>query len=1055
MKVNIYTSSLGGVSAEQMLKTLSARDTKTNHIVITPDRCTLNWEQKIFDILGVDSLFDVNVMTLTRLTRKVLSDRGLTPKVLTMQGGVSIVQKILLENRKQLVSFGKACVYKNFCRNLFQTIAQFKSCHIVPDDIVTNTGSVALNNKMQDIKLVYSEYEKYLQSEYTDSFNQLNLLTTLIDTSMSNTHFYFVGFDDFTTQAYGIISALIKHSASVNIATTYGVANNKNIYLNNVYAYIMQISQMLGVTPNVVKVPCGLSAPKQYIANNAFGYALSNGDISSYMQVYSYDTIRDEIVHTISDIKLKVINGAKYDEFAIILPQFDTYEQLLIDTCDLFDVRYFMDKSKHLIDVSSFQFVSNLINLPINCNRNNLLQVLKSEYMQLDPVAVNDYHSLVIAKGINYKALFNCECAFADVLTTLMEYCKTDKVTIVSHLDKLKTLLINLHFADNVLSVQNTYLDTDVIEYRTLDQTQTKLAKIFDELSMIMPDYECDYATFVSIFSAYLDNTPIALPPITSAVFVGDQVSSSYADKKYVYMLGVNEGSVPAYNLDLGLISDDDIARLPHQLNPTIAFVNKKNKFKVFENLFCATDKLVVSYVNQSTSGEPMYASAFLVNLATMGGVNIINGSAECDAINANYKALNYDNVIFNNFNLPSAKHNFVQLLKNVNSASTASTLTLAGTLNSAVKGDKYVDNLTYTNVKRPLKSHELYFANGKSSISQIQTYYKCPYKHYATYGLKLQEVPTDVLRPVDYGNIIHKFLEVAVPLLKVDSDVVTLAKEQLDKVLATDYEPILNNKKNVYDIRALHSECVRILKALQHQLSVSLFKPKYFEYGFGGNTGIQVTVNDKKVVFGGIIDRVDVYDDYYRIIDYKTGSDQFKDYGEIELGTRLQLFVYLKAFGDSHKLKPAGAFYLPIVNTTTKGQAYDMYKLKGILLDQLHTIVAMDSALSEPSAKSSVIAVKTTANGTLDKSSSDMRISEEDMQALTQYVFNMLSLAVERIEAGDIVPTPVQIDGRTECDYCPYKGMCNFNTLYGNTYREKRKVQNIKELLGDTNGAN
>lgn len=1049
MKANIYTAKLNNISAEYMLSTLRNRDINCKYIIITPDRCTLNYEQKLFDLLQTDSFFDVNVVTLTRLTRKILAEKKINHKVLTMQGGVSIIQKLLIENKNDLLSFSNSYRYPKFSLNLFETIAMFKSCFIAPNDIVDNIENVALANKLHDIKLIYTKYEDYLQNEYTDSFNQLNLLSSIIDDSLKDTHFYFVGFDDFTKQAYNIITSLIKHSASVNIATSFSEASNKNIYLNNIYANTMQLCDILGVAPNIIKVDSNLTPVKDAIANTTFSFNSLKFDASDYVKCYNFDNINDEIYHTISQIKFDVINkNLKYSDFAIILPDYERYEDLLKSTCDKFDIPYFFDKGKNLIDVSSFAFVSQLINLPLNYERGRVLALLKNAYLQLPCSSINTYQTLTTANGVNYSALFECNSDFSGILKILKEYCASQDATIENHINKLNDTLEKLNFSENLMAVKSTYLDNDVVEYKLLDQTQNKLQKIYDELLGIMSNYECDYSTFVAIFDAYLNNTPIAMPPITSSLFVGDQLNSTLYNKKFVYMLGVNEGSVPSYNQDFGLISDDDIKRIPHKLNPTVAYVNKKRKYKVFENLFSASDKLILSYVNQSISGEQMYASSFLVNLCSNGNIAIVNGSAECDVFNANLHTFDNENIIFNNFNKASAKDNFVHLLKGWQQTNTPSYIQLVSTLNDVVEGNCFLSNANFNNTKSQLSNvNELFFTKGKSSISQIQTYYKCPYEHFATYGLKLQPVKTDTIKPVDYGNIIHEFLEQSVPLLKEDVNIPQLVNEILNTILKEKYQYLLNNAKNNYLIKALFNECVRMLKAIKYQNSVSKFKPKFYELPFGGNKGVEVAVNGKKVIFGGIIDRVDEYNGHFRIIDYKTGSDEFKDFGEVKLGTRLQLIMYLKQFKDNTSLKPAGAFYLPIVNDFGKNGINDMYKLKGIMLDEMNIVLAMDSSLENVSTKSNVINAKTLKDGMFDKQGSNLRLSPQDFDILCDYVYDLLVKAVKEITNGNIAPEPVDFGIRKECEYCPYLGMCNFNERYGNVIKAKEKVDTVSKL--------
>ena len=363
MQYNMYVSSVGMLAYENMLSSLKNRPDGYEYIIITPDRFNFNIENLVFDILGEDSLFDVNVMTLSRFVYKCLGSSGV--RVLSMQGACSIVERLLIENVDQCVSFGKSYKYKGFSKTLFETIAMFKSCHISPLDIKDDVSSVALANKLHDIKLIYQKYEEFLQGDYTDSFNRLNYLQTAIGDNVNKTNFYFVGFDDFTIQQYGVIQALIKHAASVNIATTHGVASNKKVYLNNIYYNTMDICKQLGITPNIVTVETFSAPDKRFLAENAYGVGGKYSG-NKYLQTIKFDNANDEIEYVLKDILNKVYNGAKWEDFAILVPSFDEYGDSIERCAGLLGMPIFIDKSQHLCDISSFQFISQFIDLPIN-----------------------------------------------------------------------------------------------------------------------------------------------------------------------------------------------------------------------------------------------------------------------------------------------------------------------------------------------------------------------------------------------------------------------------------------------------------------------------------------------------------------------------------------------------------------------------------------------------------------------------------------------------------------------------------------------------------------
>ena len=229
-----------------MLNSLQANRGETKHIIFTPDRMTLQVEEGLFEFLNEQCFFDVDVTTLTRFTNKIVAENNINQRVLTKPECVTIIKKILNENKSEFKTIKKALNFNGFSNTIFETISMFKSCNVTPNQISLNTPNKNLNLKLEDIKLVYQKYEDFLQNDYTDSFNKLNLLTKLIKTqNFKTTHFYFVGFEDFTPLMYNVIKELALNSASVNVACAVSYIdelNNKNIFLNNVYLKIIDPS---------------------------------------------------------------------------------------------------------------------------------------------------------------------------------------------------------------------------------------------------------------------------------------------------------------------------------------------------------------------------------------------------------------------------------------------------------------------------------------------------------------------------------------------------------------------------------------------------------------------------------------------------------------------------------------------------------------------------------------------------------------------------------------------------------------------------------------------
>ena len=178
MDISIVAGKYSEINNAQIFEILKSRDKTKKHIIIAPDRSLFSLEERLFDELQESCFFDVSVMSMSKFASSLLKTN--TKKILTKQSGVALVKKILMENQDKLSTFSKATKYMGFASSLFETICLFKSCNISCEEIFVGNDNYS-SLKQKDIKLVYSEYEKFLKNDYTDSFNQLKLFADLIN----------------------------------------------------------------------------------------------------------------------------------------------------------------------------------------------------------------------------------------------------------------------------------------------------------------------------------------------------------------------------------------------------------------------------------------------------------------------------------------------------------------------------------------------------------------------------------------------------------------------------------------------------------------------------------------------------------------------------------------------------------------------------------------------------------------------------------------------------------------------------------------------------------
>lgn len=1036
-------------SSEHVLSLLKCRDKKLRHIVFTPDRANLIYQSQIFDILDEECLFDVDVTTISRFASK-FNDKS---KVLTKQGGIAIVKKILLENKKNLKVFAKSVDYNGFALSIFESICMFKSCRITPDKIAADTASRVLNDKLNDLKFVYEKYEEYLSNDYTDSFSVLNLCASKINKDFSDTVFYFVGFDDFTKQALFLIEKMAKYSKNVYISLAYStkdVSNNYGLYDASIFADLIDMCKTNNIRFDVKYAKPSGAVEHTIMKKNLFGYDVKTIEKSSHIGVCKYENAEQEVEGTITYLRyLLQKHNLKYSDFTIVVPDMDRYKQLIVKNMKKYNIVYYLDETGLFSDNIVSRYVSSIVNIVDDYDQ--IFNIIKMPFVDVGQEQKDGFQNTVQKFGLRGSALLDCESICCDFVTQLKQYIEQSKQCACVHeyLSVLNSFLQNVAFAKMDECAEVYYMRNNIEQYKKFGQALNVLNRVVEELDDVLGTYECSHVVFAQIFASFVDNINLTLPPIVvDSVFVGDMQDSFLQKTKYTFVLGCNEGSVPSYSAELGIFSDKEIGLMPKgaRLNPTIVQINKRKKLKVFENLTGFGEYLLISYTT-SNGKSKMYQSSFVGDIQTLFDVD----ACDMSWIDRPYAAgqFNEKSAVFNNLSQEVVDENFAALLRDFGYIKDEGFGKYLATLN-VVASQNVLDEYAFENKVLQLKQ-KVFLKSGKVGVSEIERYNACPYKHFVEYGLKIRDKKSETFDAIDNGVIIHEFLRSAVPTLQdriyTKEEIWRLVEKHLTPVLVRDeYAHLTKNVFNKANIKALKNECARLVKGLLYQLHNTKFVQTFFEKKFALDLGC---AGENNVTLVGVIDRVDMFDNFYIVVDYKTGSTTMNDFTDIKSGKKWQLVVYTYALSDS-KLKPAGCFYLPIKNSFSD-QNNSPYQMQGVLNNDADVLYAMDTNLITPNTKSKIVPVESGDTGIKENAYyKNMCLNSEQFEKLSSYVMARVKQQLEKISSGDIVPRPLGEDSASECKFCKYRGLCGFDTLYANKHTKIYKCRNLEQLLGE-----
>ena len=210
---------------------------------------------------------------------------------------------------------------------------------------------------------------------------------------------------------------------------------------------------------------------------------------------------------------------------------------------------------------------------------------------------------------------------------------------------------------------------------------------------------------------------------------------------------------------------------------------------------------------------------------------------------------------------------------------------------------------------------------NQEFSVTQLETYAKCPYKYFAERVLKLKpiEEPEEEIEGLELGSLMHSILYEFYTELKKKNIILSNSNEQEftiseelifniaeKKIKSVGFKSPLNfyEQEKILGIDGKRKDSVLYKFLLAEKENEDGFIPEFFEMGFGNlnsnnnsrdNPRVEIKTGDVKV--RGKIDRVDINheEQTFKVVDYKLGGKR-PSVDDLLNGISLQLPLYMYA---------------------------------------------------------------------------------------------------------------------------------------------------------------
>ncbi|MFT9597915.1 helicase-exonuclease AddAB subunit AddB [Mesobacillus sp.] len=1110
-------------------------------VYLVPEQMSFLSEYRLSTDPELGGMIRAQVFSFPRLAWRVLQETGgYTRQHLDSVGISMMIRKIIEDKKDDLKIFQKAADKNGFVQQMEQMLIEFKRYAINPDELTgkmaaSSAGNKALKDKIHDLELVYRQFEDELFGKYIDSEDYFKLLAEKIPASgyLRNAEVYIDGFYSFTPLELMIIDQLIGTCKRVTIALPvdqgFKDAQPDELHLFRITGetcstlYDMIKTKGYELEEDVVlteqrrwKDESLKHLESEFDSRPAVKY---NG--AAAIHIAQAANRRAELEGVARKILgLARDKGYRYRDIAVLM-RGSEYREVLETIFDDYGLPYFIDQKRNMLHHPLIELVrSSLETVLGNWRYEPIFRAVKTDLLFPEGVNLNKMReqmdvleNYVLAYGIQgvkwtkkerwkYRRIRGLEydgVAQTDAEKQTEQELNDLRMLITSPLLRMARRLKRADTGRKLSEAVYLFMEEldipakleawrmaaeqegRLVEAREHEQAWNAIINLLDQFVEMLGDTKVAPKQFVSILDAGFESLRFSLiPPAIDQILVADLEKTRLADVKVAFVIGVNEGVLPAKMTEEGIFADDDRELLQSKgikLAPSSRTKLLDENFIAYKAFVTPSEQLYISYPIANEEGKALMPSSFIKRISDLFPEHqshffLPDPSELPEDEQIEYAAGENVALSYLTSQLQLKKRNYPvydfwwdvydYYLKNHQWADTAR---------------KVLSSLFYENRTKQLSEEvtkELYGDEIQASVSRMELFNSCPFSHYVQHGLKLRDRQIFRLEAPDIGDLFHAALkEIAETVMQQNLSWAQLTRAQAEE-LARDAvqklapklqnEILMSSNRHHYIRQKLQNIISRASLVLSEHAKVSGFSPVGLELGFGRQGKLPPLAfslkNGTRMELMGRIDRVDKAEDdkgmYLRVVDYKS-SVKDVNLTEVYFGVALQMLTYLDIIITHSPLlvgktaDPAGVLYFhvhnPIVNASKmltldeiEEEILKRFKMNGLLLSDENVIRMMDKGLDTGSSQ--IISAGFKKDGSLLKSSKVA--SKEDFDHLRQFVRHKYVETGNRIVSGIVDVAPYKLKDRAPCTFCSFKPVCQFDQ--GVESNDFRKLPVIKK---------
>ncbi len=1065
----------------EILGTMAREGERRPQLLIVPEQHSHDAERQLCAVGGTGVSLCAEVLSFTRLASRVFSVAGgLAEPVLDAGGRLLLMDVALKAVEDRLKVYVRPSRKPPFLTQLAATVNECKGANISPERLFEVAGQVEgeSGDKFYDLALICGAYEAYCEQRGADPRDKLTRLARALEGCPwgEGRDIYLDGFTDFTVQERQVLEKLVGQANSVTVALTCdGMAGDEEDVFGparRTARRLLELAKRMGVESEVrvrsekgAAVARGIARVEEHLFEAVlpvFEETPEGVELYRAMSPYS------EVERAAAELaRLVREEGYRYRDLAVTARSMEVYGPLITLIFPRYGLPVFLGGMDDVLQKPILTLVTGALDAVAGEYRyEDVFRYLKTGLTDLSRDEVDRLENYVLKWDIKgsrwtqagewnmhpegYGGVWN------ETLKARVVELDGLRRRVAEPLERLRRakektgegLALALYGFLEEIDLPRRLLERGAelrqggeaalaAEY---EQLWKLLCGALEQCAQLLGETGMDWEEFARLFKLVLSQYQVgAIPVSLDRVAAGEMPRLAHKHCKVLYLLGADDGAIPAVAPSPGLLVDEDrslLAAFGLESAPRLTDKLWREMTIVYETCALPSDRLIVSYALAGEDGGKGQPSFLVKKLRQLfpGLVPLDERSLEKDfRMTALRPALE----------LAGLRPGLGRALKEVpGCAPLVERMERAATMERG--------SLTRPTVEA------LYGRHVPMSASRMDKYKSCHFSYFMQYGLGAKARKGAEFAATDYGTFVHYVLE---NVLRERKGREVPGREQVSAVVKRYVEEQLGGLAGEtarfrYLFRRLEKTVYAVVKNVCEELENSEFQPVAFELGFGKKgelPPVELTVDGVTLSVSGVVDRVDAWEKdgrlYLRVVDYKTGRKSF-DLTDVWNGLGLQMLLYLftltedgkTLFGD-RELVPAGVLYLPARDLPVGGsrtmteeerqkKVDEQLRRKGLVLDD----EAVLSAMERGEEGFRFLPLKMKKSGEIG---GEALVSAERLGKLERHTRQILRDIAAELAAGNIAADPFwQGPQHNACQWCEYAAACQFREGRGDDRR-------------------